>query len=130
MLSCSDQLSGLSAYSMESELIEDCKRAPLSFENPGYEKTLLFGLCKLRKEKQLCDALMVVGAHEYPVHRAVLASASPFFLHMFEKKDKEKSFVLKNVDDHHSFEYLLDYAYTGRYWELYLLFIWYFFSLI
>lgn len=95
-------------------MIEDCKKAPLSFENPGYEKSLLFGLCKLRKEKQLCDALMVVGAHEYPVHRAVLASASPFFLHMFEKKDKEKSFVLKNVDDHHSFEYLLDYAYTGR----------------
>ena len=98
---------------MDSELTET-KRAPLSFEKNGYEKSLLLGLCKLRKEKQLCDACMVVGAHEYPVHRAVLASASPYFLQLFEKKEKE-SFVLKDVDDHHTFEYLLDYAYTGRY---------------
>ncbi|XP_062616213.1 influenza virus NS1A-binding protein homolog A-like [Saccostrea cucullata] len=97
----------------ESEATENT-RAPLSYEKPGYEKDLLSSLCKLRKEKQLCDACLVVGAHDYPVHRAVLASASPFFLNMFETKEKEITFVLKDVEDHQSFEYLLDYTYTGR----------------
>lgn len=108
---------------MESELIEDCKKVSLSFENFGYEKLLLFGFCKLCKEKQLCDVFMVVGVYEYFVYRVVLVLVSFFFFYMFEKKDKEKSFVLKNVDDYYSFEYLLDYVYIGRYRELYLLFI-------
>lgn len=99
---------------MESETA-NVTRASLTYEKIGYEKTILASLCKLRKEKQLCDTCLVVGAHEYPVHRAVLASASPFFMHMFEKKEKEATFVLKDMDDHHNFEYLLDYMYTGRY---------------
>jgi hypothetical protein len=99
---------------MESEITKITK-ASLNYEKFSYEKTILANLCKLRKEKQLCDACLVVGAHEYSVHRAVLAAASPFFLHMFEKKEKEATFVLKNMDDHQSFEYLLDYMYTGRY---------------
>lgn len=94
--------------------------ADLEHQATGHKTKLLTNLNTLRKEKQLCDAILVIGRHETPVHRAVVASSSTYLLEMFKKDKKEKKegqtqnmYKLKDID-YESFQFLLDYIYTGR----------------
>ena len=89
--------------------------ALLSYQDAAFKDQLLDNLNKLRRQKELCDAMVVVEAHEYPVHKAVLASASPYLFDVFKKSKSELGYKLTGIKDHDSFEVLLDYAYTGRY---------------
>ncbi|XP_033732441.1 influenza virus NS1A-binding protein homolog isoform X1 [Pecten maximus] len=92
----------------------------LVFEDENKE-TRWSSLNKLRKARQLCDQILVIGAHEVPVHRAVLATASGYLLDLFLKLEEEGpapqngmcTCKLKEID-YESFIYLLDYAYTSR----------------
>lgn len=94
--------------------------ANLEHEATEHRTYLLTNLNTLRRENQLCDAILVIGRHETPIHRAVVASSSTYLLEMFKKDKKEKKegqtqnmYKLKDID-YESFQYLLDYIYTGR----------------
>ncbi|KAK3087619.1 hypothetical protein FSP39_008509 [Pinctada imbricata] len=91
----------------------EAHRVNLSYQDVKFKDQLLDNLNKLRRQKELCDGTVMVGAHEYPVHLAVLASASPYLFDVFKKSSGERGYKLA-VKDHESFEILLDYAYTGR----------------
>ncbi|XP_060071166.1 influenza virus NS1A-binding protein homolog A-like [Ylistrum balloti] len=92
----------------------------LVFEDENKE-TRWSSLNKLRKARQLCDQILVIGAHEIAVHRAVLATASGYLFDLFLKLEEEGptpqngmcTYKLKDID-YDSFIYLLDYAYTSR----------------
>lgn len=91
----------------------------LDSEEPQHKTKVLANLNRLRKENQLCDAILVIGRHEIPIHRAVVAASSSHLLELFKKKQEKKEgqtqnmLKLKDVD-FESFQYLLDYIYTGR----------------
>lgn len=90
--------------------------APLVFENSSQRESLLRKLNVLRKNGQLCDVTLVVGEHETPAHRAVLASVSPYLFDTFSCSGEDKFYPqvkLKGLD-YVSFEHLLDYAYTSK----------------
>lgn len=89
----------------------------LDFEDSDHKQSLWFSLNKLRKARQLCDQTLVIGAHEVPVHRAVLASSSGYLFDLFLKHEEEGQqngmCKLKDIE-YDSFTYLVDYAYTAR----------------
>ena len=45
----------------------------------------------LRKQNQLCDVVINVGGQEFPVHKAVLAARSSYFIAMFTSSFKEST---------------------------------------
>ncbi|XP_041371031.1 influenza virus NS1A-binding protein homolog isoform X2 [Gigantopelta aegis] len=87
-----------------------------SFLNSNYQEEMLVSLNALRKSGEFCDVKFIVDDHEFPAHRAVLATCSPLLFDMFTKGDKSATlemFKLKDID-FTSFEHLLTYMYTGR----------------
>ncbi|XP_021340922.1 influenza virus NS1A-binding protein homolog A-like isoform X2 [Mizuhopecten yessoensis] len=101
--------------------VDECPEDDLVFEDDEHKENRWESLNKLRKARQLCDQILVIGAHEVPVHRAVLATASGFLFDLFLKLEEEGpapqnsmcTCKLKDID-YDSFIYLLDYAYTSR----------------
>lgn len=62
----------------------------LDSEEPHHKTKVLANLNRLRKENQLCDAILVIGRHEIPIHRAVVAASSSHLLELFKKKTRKK----------------------------------------
>ena len=96
---------------------EVCLDSFFTFINTNYQEEMLVSLNALRKSSQFCDVKFIVDDHEFPAHRAVLATCSPLLFDMFTKGDKSAAlemFKLKDID-FTSFEHLLTYMYTGRY---------------
>lgn len=94
----------------------------LTHSDEQHEKSLLTSFCALQKNRQFCDARLVVSAHEIHIHRALLASVSSYLFDIFSRKESDpcvyETYKLKDVD-YDSFQHVLNYAYTGR-WEHFL----------
>mmetsp|Transcript_73777 Transcript_73777/g.130864 ORF Transcript_73777/g.130864 Transcript_73777/m.130864 type:complete len:352 (-) Transcript_73777:8-1063(-) len=87
---------------------------------PGRQKSLDEGHpAKLAKnlwtDRKFADAVVVCGTCSIPVHRCVLAAASPFFARAFEgcmRESHEAKVVIEDIDAR-SLEALLAFLYTG-----------------
>ncbi|CAF1122481.1 unnamed protein product [Adineta steineri] len=83
----------------------------------GHSDSLLEALNDLRLSRQLCDVTIIVGQHEYPCHKNVLAAASPYFRAMFTTSEmcesSQPTVTLNGVDPDAMFE-LIEYAYTSE----------------
>ena len=78
--------------------------------------TLLRGFSVLYKNKQFVDVTLVVGDHDFPCHRNVLAVTSPFFMALFSNdlaESRQDRIQIKSLDPH-TMEQILDYVYTGE----------------
>lgn len=98
------------------------------YEDKDHNNFLLEKLNTLRKNKQFCDVILQIGSQqdvcEIYGHRAILASASKYFLEIFQTNDPNASAygvsqiqlykLLSNKYDVDAFNYLLDYIYTSR----------------
>ena len=49
------------------------------YVEPTHPKEMLEGLNRLRLNRALCDVVLCCGGQEFPCHRNVLASFSPYF---------------------------------------------------
>jgi len=87
-----------------------CKRKLEHNEAPAGKITK-----RLWASKQFSDASIVCGGTAIPVHRCVLAAASPFFERAFEAPMREaaQATVVIEDTDLESVEKLLSYLYTG-----------------
>lgn len=68
------------------------------------------------REKFLCDVtLITTNLEEFPAHRAILASCSPYFHAMFScfEESHQNKIVLQDVDPK-ALSLLLDYVYTAE----------------
>uniref|UniRef100_A0A2K6U7D7 Kelch like family member 7 n=1 Tax=Saimiri boliviensis boliviensis TaxID=39432 RepID=A0A2K6U7D7_SAIBB len=70
----------------------------------------------MRKQKTLCDVILMVQERKIPAHRVVLAAASHFFNLMFTTNMLEsKSFEVELKDaEPDIIEQLVEFAYTAR----------------
>ncbi|KAH8246497.1 hypothetical protein KR038_005803 [Drosophila bunnanda] len=69
---------------------------------------------EMRKQKQLCDVILVADDVEIHAHRMVLASCSPYFYAMFTgfEESRQTRITLQSVDAR-ALELLIDYVYTA-----------------
>lgn len=89
----------------------------LVFMDNCHHKEVLTSLNLLQKGGQFCDVKLVVGEHEISAHRAVLAAASSYLFKLFttSKETSQVPYMFELNDlDYKSFQYLLNYTYSGR----------------
>ena len=69
---------------------------------------------RLRIDKQLCDAVLVVENKRFPVHRAILAANSPYFRALFTNgmKESEQQEIHIPGLDAKTMSDIIDYVYT------------------
>lgn len=104
----SESFSSLSSGALEQD--------ELIFADEKHSDHVLTGLNSLRSSNSFCDVMLCVEAVEYPCHKVVLASFSPYFRAMFSNKMMERTQdrVVLNGVEADTLRELLDYAYTSK----------------
>jgi kelch-like protein 10 len=101
------------------EKMEICRAEPIGDAEP--EKRISVCACnvlnELRETNQLTDAVIkTANATEFPVHRAILASASQYFLALFTNgmlADDKRAITIPGVEDD-MMAAVIEYAYTRK----------------
>lgn len=85
------------------------------FEDEEHSDSVLKGLDASRSCGAFCDVVLCVEAVQFPCHKAVLTSFSPYFKAMFTSPmlEQTQSHVVVNGIDAGALRDLLDYAYTS-----------------
>ena len=88
----------------------------LTVDSVSHPRQLLESLNVLRKRRELCDVLLIVGSRKLWAHRAVLSACSPYFHAMFTgqlEESRQREIEIRDVDEH-AMELLVDFAYTAH----------------
>eukprot|EP00795_Rhopilema_esculentum_P013098 gene13098-3885_t len=86
------------------------------YENKGHYKWAFGVLNTMRHQGVLTDVAVLAGNREIKAHRAVLASASPYFYAMFTadlSESRQEVVTIREVDPL-ALELLIDYCYTAE----------------
>lgn len=85
------------------------------FRVSNHPEKILSGLDELRKDPIFADAILCVGSAEYPCHRAVLASSSPYFRAMFSSslKESHNKKIRFNEMSQSTLNQIITFIYTG-----------------
>lgn len=102
----------------EKDAISTMQSAKLIFDSETHHRQLLESLNVLRKRRELCDVLLIVGSTKIWAHRAVLSACSPYFQAMFTgelrgQESRQREIEIRDVDEH-AMEVLVDFAYTAH----------------
>ena len=86
------------------------------FRNDGHAKDGFTIMNELRKQNTLCDVTLVAEGTEFPVHKLVVASCSPYFKAMFNGAMSESNSDRVNLEGVQSdaLRQLVEYIYTGE----------------
>lgn len=84
------------------------------FVTSGHAQDILLSINKLRKNRKLCDVVLMVENKEFPAHRIVLAACSDYFCAMFtsDMAESQKTEVTLQGLSADIMEVLLDFVYT------------------
>lgn len=85
------------------------------YNNEQHTSRSFDAMNEMRKQKQLCDVILVADDVEIHAHRMVLASCSPYFYAMFTsfEESRKARITLQSVDAR-ALELLIDYVYTSN----------------
>jgi kelch-like protein 20 len=98
-----------------------------------HAKFLIENLNLLRKQKELCDVILIIGLSQIPAHRAVLSgtkkllrekknslpfciACSPYFKAMFTgelAESRQTEIIIHDIDEF-AMELLIEFCYTSR----------------
>ena len=94
-----------------SNIEEDYKYIEIS-----HPAQLLSGLQSLRLKEKFCDVTLCAEGREFPCHRCVLASFSPYFCAMFggNLAESQQNVITINGIEAVMLEMLINYAYTSE----------------
>lgn len=86
------------------------------YNSEKHPNFLLEHLTYLRKRKELCDVVLIVGSKRLFAHRVVLASSSAYFHSMFTSDliEKRKSEIPIHDVDEGAMELLIDFCYQSK----------------
>ncbi len=95
--------------------MQDASSAQFVFLAADHANALLDCMRSLRNDRNLCDIILCVGEEEFPAHRVVLASSSPYFNAMFtnEHLESRQSKITLEAIEAHTLESLLDFVYSS-----------------
>lgn len=93
----------------------EAEEGPVGIPFPEHSADILGSLNKQRLSGQLCDVLLVTQEHEFPAHRAILASCSSYFHKLFTSGAVADQQNVYNIDfvAAEALGALLDFAYTA-----------------
>ncbi|RWS03726.1 kelch-like protein diablo [Dinothrombium tinctorium] len=86
------------------------------YTSEKHPRHVLEALNLLRKRRELCDVVLIVGNRKILVHRVVLSACSPYFYAMFTgelQESRQTEIVIQEIDEH-AMEMLVDFAYTSH----------------
>ncbi|CAF4438855.1 unnamed protein product, partial [Rotaria sp. Silwood2] len=98
------------------DMLKDCCNNKLVKTSDKHAKFLLENLNLLRKQKELCDVILIVGQNKIPAHRAVLSACSSYFKAMFTgelAESRQTEIIIRDIDEY-AMELLIEYCYTSR----------------
>jgi len=100
------------------DMLKDCSPChnKLIKTSDKHAKLLLENLNLLRKQKELCDVILIVGQNRIAAHRAILSACSPYFKAMFTgelAESRQTEIFIRDIDEC-AMEFLIDYCYTSR----------------
>lgn len=86
------------------------------YKDKKHSAQVLSGLNGLRLAGSFCDVSLCVEDSDYPCHRVVLASFSPYFKAMFsnEMAERSQSRIVLNGVESDTLRQLIEYAYTSE----------------
>lgn len=86
------------------------------YNSQKHSNLLLDSLSILRKRRELCDIVLIVGNRKIYAHRVLLAAYSPYFLAMFTGElveSRQTEVHIRDIDEQ-AMELLIDFAYTSK----------------
>jgi kelch-like protein 20 len=88
---------------------------PLQYVSDKHPRHTLEAINVLRKQRELCDVVLIVGLRRIYGHRVVLSSCSPYFKAMFTGElveSRQMEVTIRDVDEN-AMELLVDFCYTS-----------------
>ncbi|CAF4621059.1 unnamed protein product [Rotaria sp. Silwood1] len=100
------------------DMLKDCSPCnnKLIKISDKHAKFLIENLNLLRKQKELCDVILIIGQSQIPAHRAVLSACSAYFKAMFTgelAESRKTEIIIHDIDDF-AMELLIEFCYTSR----------------
>lgn len=90
--------------------------ARLEYTSDKHPPHILESMNLLRKRRELCDVLLVVGSRKIWAHRVVMSACSPYFHAMFTgelQESRQREVVIRDIDET-AMELLVEFSYTSH----------------
>uniref|UniRef100_UPI00358ED49A kelch-like protein 20 n=1 Tax=Myxine glutinosa TaxID=7769 RepID=UPI00358ED49A len=90
--------------------------ARLVYTSDKHPRQTLEAMNLLRRHRELCDVVLLVGCRQIYAHRVVLSACSPYFHAMFTgelSEARQSDIQIRDVDET-AMELLIDFAYTAQ----------------
>ncbi|CAL1268262.1 unnamed protein product [Larinioides sclopetarius] len=96
----------------------ECPPSParLEYTSDKHPRHTLEAINLLRKHRELCDVVLIVGTRRIFAHRVILSACSPYFHAMFTgelAESRQTEVTIRDIDEH-AMELLIDFAYTSH----------------
>lgn len=108
---------GMDPSSVTSSTAMDRPPSParLPYTSDKHPRTTLEAINVLRKHRELCDVVLIVGQRKIFAHRVILSACSPYFHAMFTgelAESRQTEVTIRDIDEN-AMELLIDFCYTS-----------------
>ena len=89
--------------------------ARLPYTSEKHPRHTLEAINVLRKHRELCDVVLIVGQRKIFAHRVILSACSPYFHAMFTgelAESRQTEVTIRDIDEN-AMELLIDFCYTS-----------------
>lgn len=90
--------------------------ARLPYTSDKHPKHTLEAINVLRKHRELCDVVLIVGQRKIFAHRVILSACSPYFHAMFTgelAESRQTEVTIRDIDEN-AMELLIDFCYMSH----------------
>ncbi|KAK3593684.1 hypothetical protein CHS0354_013581 [Potamilus streckersoni] len=90
--------------------------ARLAYTSEKHSRHTLEAINVLRKHRELCDVVLIVGQRKIFAHRVILSACSPYFHAMFTgelAESRQTEVTIRDIDEN-AMELLIDFCYTSN----------------
>ncbi|KAK6194677.1 hypothetical protein SNE40_000267 [Patella caerulea] len=100
----------------ESNMEHPPSTARLAYTSDKHPRQTFEAINLLRKNRELCDVVLIVGVKKIFAHRVILSACSPYFHAMFTcelAESRQTEVPIRDIDEN-AMELLIDFCYTSN----------------